>query len=485
VLAEVHPQLPALLEQGASWVTRRKKGALICALGGAVLIAAAICCVKLQADVPLFDADLHPAQAIEVRDALTLWGEPFRENAQDTQIFVPAATRRDVLLRLTLAGLPHRFAPTSADVLSDQTNALTPLSVIDDRRRAGIEGDIVDGLRHVAGVADAAVVLPPIADDSLIGDESRTAPSAGVQLIMQPGAQLTSEQIVGIKRFVAAAYPGLIPDRVTVVDGSGAVLATSAPDRAASRERRVQEDVQSALDAVLGKGAAVVRVSVQTSAGEAQVQSTRVVPHGLLSAETGAERGSETGKTYDKERSVRRYAYDTISEKRTTAVDAPVHMSVAVFLDSGRVDPGSTATIASLVRAAAGADIVAGDDVVVSALPFASPAPAARTADARQDAASRAIAPAALACALALFGFASIPKTDRCVVKTEAAPTAPSAVLSEAAARIAREISGESPQAAAYVLSSTCAATRDEVLTVMGASRRSEIARYLSTYDGV
>jgi flagellar M-ring protein FliF len=483
MLAEFHPQLPTLLERSGAWLARWRTAVIASAVAAAVLAAAMLAMVKTQAEVPLFDADLHPSQATEVRDALTLWGEPYRSNAQDTQIMVPASIRKDVLLRLTLAGLPHRYAPTSADVLADPTNALTPLSVIDDRRRAGIEGDVVAGLRHIAGVADASVVLPPASDDALSGEEQQTPPSAGVQIVMQPGAELTSDQIAGIKRFVAAAYPGLTPERVTVVDGSGAALAAATPDRAISKERRVQEAVQSALDAVVGKGAAVVRVSVQTSAGDAQVQSTRVVPHGYLSAELGTERGSESGKTYDKVRSVRRYAYDTISERRATAAGAPVHMSVAVFLDAGRVTPDSTAAITSLVRAAAGADITAGDDVVVSAVPFASPVPLAPAVDDRQrTAASRAILPAAVACVLALFGFASMPRADRTALRP-VPPPARRAIPSAAGKRVVAMISGESPQASAYVLSGEAPEVREEVLGLLDSSRRLDVARFLASYE--
>jgi len=236
-------------------------------------------------------------------------------------------------LRLTLAGLPRRYVPTSADVLGDQANALTPQSIIDDRRRSGIEGDLVAGLRRIGGVADATVVLPPASADPLADLARDEPPSASVQLIMQPGETLPAESVAGIRRFVASAYPGLAPDRVTVVDASGAVMGSApTPDAAIAKERRVQSAVQSALDAVFGAGAAVVRVSVAASGAEEQTQSTRVVPHGELSADVARERGSESGKTFYKERTQRRFAYDTFSDKRVTPPDTPARISIAVFL---------------------------------------------------------------------------------------------------------------------------------------------------------
>jgi flagellar M-ring protein FliF len=372
VLAELHPRLPTMVDRACAWLGRRSKIAavVVCAaLGSAGLLALS---GRLTADVPLFDADLHPSQAAEVDSALTLWGERFRENEQGTQIFVSASRRRDLLLRLTLAGLPHRYVPTSSDVLDDSSDVLTPESVVDDRRRSGIEGDLVAGLRRISGVADATVVLPPTQVDAFSDDASRSPPSAAVQLLMEPGEDLSADAIAGIRRFVAAAYPGLAPDRVTVVDGSGAAIGVPVQtDRALTKEQRVQSAVQSALDDVLGTGAAVVRVSVRTAGVEQQVQNTRTVPHGVISSDLGSERGSESNKTYVKERAVRRYAYDTLWERRTIAADAESKISVAVFLDARRVDAASSDAIASLVRASAGADLRAGDDVVVEQVPFA------------------------------------------------------------------------------------------------------------------
>ena len=473
-----------MLESGASYLRRRRRAAIVALIAAGALAASVSLFGKLEADVPLFDADLHPAQAVEVQDALTLWGEPFHANANDTQIYVPSPRRRDVLLRLTLAGLPHRFMPTSADVLDDQTNALTPLSVVDDRRRSGIEGDIVAGLRRIGGVADATVVLPPASDDGFADDPSRAPPSAGVQLVMQPGAELSADAVGGIKRFVAAAYPGLTADHVTVVDGSGSLLGNAPPpDRGATKERRIQSAVQSALDAVLGAGAAVVRVSVRTSEAEAQTQSTRVVPHGEISAETGRERGSESGKTFDKERSIRRFAYDTTTERRTTPAGAPTQMSVAVFLDSRRVDTRDGDAIASLVRAAAGADLQAGDDVVVEGLPFAAqPQMSPRPVPQASGVIRGAIIPAVVAIAIALFGLSSFSRpATRVPIRDAVAPAPPQ--LSPRVTELLVKLQGESPQTAAFILSASPGELKSEVLAACSRERRQAIERFMEIAD--
>lgn len=489
MLAEIHPRLPTALECAAGWIGRRRIPVAV-AFATALAVAAAIAGIgRIEADAPLFDAALVPAQVLEVENALTLWGESFHANAQGTQIFVAASRRRDLLLRLTIAGLPRRYIPTSADVLEDQSNALTPQSIIDDRRRSGIEGDLVAGLRRITGVADASVVLPPATADPLADPARDVAPTAAVQVVLQPGATLSSESVNGIRRFVASAYPGLAADRVTVVDASGAILGSATPlDPASAKERRVQTAVQSALDAVLGPGSAVVRVSVGTAGTEQQSQSTRVVPRGPLSSETARERGSDAGKSFDKEHVVRRFAYDTLSERRVTQAGALARISVAVFLDARRVDTAGINGIASLVRAAAGADLHAGDDVVVDAVPFAMPSPPAKHDDTGKTPAARApLVQAALACALALLSIASLPR-----VGARMPPLGP-AVRSRAMAKprentdmqqqieaTLRTLAGETPQAAAYVLASMPLDVRARVLDRCEPFRRAQIDAFLA-----
>jgi flagellar biosynthesis/type III secretory pathway M-ring protein FliF/YscJ len=488
VLAELHPRLPTLLERSATWAGRRSRYIAIAAACLSAAIAAAVLLAHLEADAPLFDYDLHPSQTAEVASALTLWGEQHHENAQATQIWVSAARRREVLLRLTVAGLPHRYVPTSTDVASDQTDMLAPLAVIDDRRRSGIEGDLVASLRKVSGVADATVVLPPDPDDTLSGGVERAAPTAAVQLVMLPGAGLSADAVSGIRRFVASAYPGLTPERVTVVDASGDPLgATAPPDRAASRESRVQSAVQSALDAVLGAGAAVVRVNVRTAGFEQQIQNTRTVPHGVLSADVGRERGTESNKTFDKERTVKRFAFDTLYERRTVPADAETRMSVAVFLDSKRVDPQTSGSISALVRAAAGADLQAGDDVVVQQVPFASPAALAPRATEERRQTSAAVVPAAIAIAALLFGAASFSRIRIGVSNpdhTVPLPVAARPIADPAVERAIATLDGESAQASAYYLRSLPDRTRNLILERMDPDLRDAIERFIEVQRG-
>jgi flagellar M-ring protein FliF len=50
-------------------------------------------------------------------------------------------------------------------------------------------------------------------------------PSASIVLALRGGGELDKRQVAGIKHLVAAAVPGLSPERVTLVDDRGTLLA--------------------------------------------------------------------------------------------------------------------------------------------------------------------------------------------------------------------------------------------------------------------
>jgi flagellar biosynthesis/type III secretory pathway M-ring protein FliF/YscJ len=480
MLAELPQSLPALTGRALAWIERRRTAAFFSVLIVAAAAGTAALIAHASGDIALFDAPMHGSQAREIESALTLWNESYSSDPAGTQVFVPASRRRDVLLRLTLAGLPRPYVPTTADLLADPVSALAPRSLVDDRRRVGIAGDLTQTLRHIAGVADANVILTPESDDPFAFGPP-APPSAAVQLVLQPDARLEARTVDGIRRLVAAAGVGLSPDRVTVTDSDGALLEGSvAPDPTTARETRLQQSVQSALDAVLGPGASVVRVHVITSGVEVSLQSTRVTPHGLLDADAGREQGREAARSFDKERRVQHYAYDTDIERRTTAADSVRRISVAVILDARRVDASRREDVAGLVRAAAGADLGAGDTVVVGMLPFAARVPAVASggppATSHATAALIAI-PATAACAFAaVFAFRRGRRDD---------VPPPEVGEDDRAPEIGATIEAETPRTAAFVLKGMPPALRARVLRDVDAGRRSSIEACIAEWTDV
>lgn len=458
------------------WIARHRTAS---AGGAALAVVVAIAIVigsKTAGSAPLFDAPLRDVQVTEVGQALTLWGEPFTTNPQGTQVYVAAGRRRGLLLKLALAGVPHRYVYSSADVLAPPSNPLGLDDRAEDRRRSAVAGDLTNSLRHIDGVRDVSVIIAAGSADPFSDAARSTPPSASVQLIMQPGASLSATAVDGIKRFVAGSYAGLTPERVTIVDADGELRgAPPVADRGVGRERRLQSLIQTALDAVLGAGHAVVRASVRASGVTLTTQSTRVVPHGLIDADSGRELGVDAGKRFDKQRTRRHYAYDTVTEHRSSGPDTIARISVAVFLDADVVPASQTGAIERLVQAAAGADLHAGDEVVVQSMSFARRAPAI-AAPPQPGAPRKMIAAFTGALAIAAFGAAfALWGRERAVL-----PAPVRTPLADDDRALAASLASEAPCTAAFVLRDLPPLARERVLSALDLRRRESIMAYLA-----
>ncbi len=469
MLQRFSPSLPDVARHTLAWVRRRPAPVVGIGAAALALLVIALWGSRGLGETSLFSVALHPAQANEVEHALTIWNEPFTATTDHSAILVPVARRRDILLRLTLAGLPHGYVPTTADVLEDNSDLLLSPGVAEDRRRAGIQGDLVAGLRRLAGVVDATVVIAPPAADILSG-AGAGSPSASVQLLLQPGARLTALQVAGIARYVAASYPGLTAEHVAIVDGSGLLQAAADQPPDISRELRLQNSIQTALDAVLGPGSAVVRVSIRTLSRTNVTQVTRTIPHGLLQSESARESGREHDRSYQRERDSRRYAYDTVVEHRGSGDDAGARVAIAVFLDEAKAAAVTVAALDDLVRAAAGADLGAGDRVVVKALRF-------RVVDEQRPADGApshtlAALPFAFAGGLMLAGGLAAAWRQ---LRSSAAQR-----VERAPAALADIVGQEAPATAAYLLRSMPAPLRQRILAHYDPAYRQRIEGHLN-----
>lgn len=225
------------------------------ALAAAVVVVAGSAVVVRPSQATLFATPLHPEQLQEVEERLAAWNVAFTPLQDNVEI--SRSERNALLLRLSLAGVPHAHLASEGEALAS-VGALTPQSVIDAQATAGLEDDIAAALRDVTGVGDARVIIAP-AHSGEFADERATPATASVRLRLEPGVRIGGETVAGIRSFVAAAVPGLSPARVTILDDRGLALDDGA-NVAASDALDLQNALQTALDAAFGAGVTIVRV---------------------------------------------------------------------------------------------------------------------------------------------------------------------------------------------------------------------------------
>jgi flagellar M-ring protein FliF len=248
--------------------------------------------------VPLF-ASLTAEDAGAIVSQLKAAKVPYRVGGNGEQILVPADKAAELRLKMAVQGLPlgggvgfEVFDKTAFGV-SDFTQRL-------NYQRA-LQGELARTIGQLREVARARVhlVLPQA---SLFAERERPA-SASVFLKLQPGTHLGREQVRGVVNLVASSVEGLSPDRITVVDTDGRVLSVGGDTGGAASPRRMEAKsgveeglerrVQGLLDATLGAGQAVARVSAVLNFDQIEKTEEKFDPQGVLKQKT---KTTETNK---------------------------------------------------------------------------------------------------------------------------------------------------------------------------------------------
>lgn len=422
----------------------------------------------------LFASALHPEQLTEVQERLASWNVPFTPSSDN--VLVDARRRNDLLLRLSLAGVPHAHIDASSDVLG-KIGALTPQAVIDAQTRDGLAGDIELGLRGIDGVEDARVIIAPAKQGYFADEQSRDA-SASVRLRLTPGAHLSADAVNGIRSFVAASVPGLDAQRVTIVDDRGIALGEGAEADDASD---MQRSLQSALDSAIGAGAAIVRVHIEYDRRTVTAKDVRRSPLSSIPirSSTQDERYDGGGKRYDRSDQQLDRGSETREVSSSAAPGRISRISAAVFVDASR--NVEVAQVRQLAAATLGVDPQRGDSIDVAAISFA------HTPVAKKDAwwlAYGAIVPLlptlviVIAALIALrWARAPVASMLRTVSERASITRTAGAVHGIPPASVRGALANEPPHAAAAIISALPAATAAAVLDMYPEHERAAIIK--------
>jgi flagellar M-ring protein FliF len=427
---------------------------------------------------PLFAAPLDSGQIAEVEGRLAGWGVPFV--AASDNLRVDPGRRNDLLLRLSLAGIPHAHLTTTSEALA-KAGPLTPQSVLDAQVLDGLAGDLALGLRGIAGIDDARVILAP-GRRATFADERSDEASGSVRLSLHPGATLSRETIDGIRAFVAAGVPGLRANRVTILDDRGTALGETragAPDDASE----LQVSLQSALDAAFGAGATIVRVHVSTDPGAREIREERRAPLGgaAIAATSSEERFAAERRHYVKRQSSEDRGSDVREERSQLPAGRVERISVAVMLDAKRgLD---AAKVRALAAATLGLEPGRGDEVRVESVAFGSP-PRAAGRSLPWIGLLAAIVPSVVFAAAGLvalrWGAKPLATRLEAILAKLSIRQTSRQVAGFPPAAVRGALRGEPPHTAAAIISALPTATATAVLELYPPEERSAIVRRMS-----
>lgn len=381
----------------------------------------------------LLYADLDTKDSAQIVAKLETANVPFTLKAGGTQIYVPAD--KALRMRMTLAqeGLP-RGGSVGYEIF-DRSEGVGSSSLVQNiNRLRALEGELSRTIRSISLVSAARVhvVLPK---RQLFARE-REQPSASIILKTYRGETLSGGQVVAIQHLVAAAVPGLKPDRISIVDDRGNLLARGTEGgetvrtaaRSADEQRRVYESrlahkIETILGRSLGPGKVRAQVTANmdfdriTTAEEKYDPDGRVVRSTQTDEEKTTAQNKQAQKPVTAANNLRRTGQqgnenETGSSSSTTKTRERINyeisktvrnhvrvsgtvkrLSVAVLVDGTYAVANGKATyqprsqqdlerLTALVRSAIGFDAKRGDVVQVTNMQFADGAP---KPDAKED----------------------------------------------------------------------------------------------------
>jgi flagellar M-ring protein FliF len=297
----------------------------------------------------------------------------------------------------------------------DKSDALGTTSFVQNiNHLRALEGELARTIRAIDKIQAARVhlVLP---ERPLF---SRETPEPSASIVVRVRGTLEPQQIRAIRHLVSSAVSGLKPQRVSIVDETGQLLADGASgepdnaiadDRRAGFEKRMRNEVEAIVSSVVGAGRARVQLSADFDYNKVTQTSDKFDPEGrvLRSSQTReessataenngqvtvnnelpgnqAQGNAATPKDQSKKsEETNNYEISHTTKTEVTEAGRVNRISVAVLVDGSysKNDKGEMVyqerskdqldRIAALVRSAIGFDQKRGDQVEVVNLKFA------------------------------------------------------------------------------------------------------------------
>jgi flagellar M-ring protein FliF len=179
---------------------------------------------------------------------------------------------KDMALRLRM-DLAGKGLPQGGGVgyeIFDKTDALSSTSFVQNvNQLRALEGELGRTIRSLDRVQNARVHLALPERQLFQRDKRETRAS----IVLKVRGELEASQVRAIRHLVATAVEGLKPDRVSIVDEAGRLLADGAGDssdptgaiaeKQQGYERRVRQQVEDIVASIVGRGRARVQVAAE------------------------------------------------------------------------------------------------------------------------------------------------------------------------------------------------------------------------------
>ena len=250
---------------------------------------------------PLF-TDLSFEDSAAIVKELERQGVPYDLRNDGSIILIAKDRIGRVRMALAEGGLPKGGG--MGYEIFDRTDALGTTSFVQNiNNLRALEGELARTIRSLDRVQAARVHL--VMPQRPLFSRDKVEPSASI--VLRVRGALEPQQVRAIRHLVASAVNGLKPQRISIVDESGRLLADgaggdehggeiSADERQAAFEKRLREHVEAIVSSVVGPGRARVELTADFDFNRVTQTSDRYDPEGRVvrSSQTREETSATT-----------------------------------------------------------------------------------------------------------------------------------------------------------------------------------------------
>ena len=219
----------------------------------------------------LLFGELDPSDSSRIVGQLESTNTVYELRANGSQVFVPS--NKVAQLRLTMAEQGLSGGSIGYEIFDDAealgtTNFLQNINLI-----RALEGELVRSIKTIESVRTARVHL--VLPRRELFSREKQQPRASILVKMRGATRLSNEQVSAVQHLIAAAVPGLIPSRISIVDDKGSLLARGFEDKdspaamaAKSEERRraFENRLARTIEALLEKTVGFGKVRAEVTA---------------------------------------------------------------------------------------------------------------------------------------------------------------------------------------------------------------------------
>jgi flagellar M-ring protein FliF len=196
---------------------------LMMGLAASIGLGVVIVMWSQQPNYVMLYGGLSDQDSLDVTNALDRSGIPYRITAGSGAILVPGDRVHEARINLAGQGLPKETV-SGFDLLDKDQGVAMSQFMENARYQRALEGELAKSISSMSNVQSARVHLAIPRQSETARD--RKEPSASVMLTVYGGRPMRDEQVAAIVHLVASSVSNLSPDKVTVVDQTGKLLAS-------------------------------------------------------------------------------------------------------------------------------------------------------------------------------------------------------------------------------------------------------------------